>query len=253
MTDRAARWTLPGPTAAGPAASSLAETAPRNSGRRSTPSGADSPSSIARSAGVSVSGMGARLLEAGEFGAGRYRVRVFVQGSGRLDRSWRGGRTRRCLIGRSLAPKVSAKASPPVTCRRGVTKSFSRVWRPSAAPSRSCVDICLSGSSIAGAPLNARSAFCVWSGGANALPECRTRRSKPLQARADASGIIRLPPPPSARVFCKGDRVKISAGQWASFDAVHTGMSTRERELVLITILGAQREVSVASHLVATR
>jgi hypothetical protein len=54
-------------------------------------------------------------------------------------------------------------------------------------------------------------------------------------------------------VFCKGDRVKISAGQWASFDAVHTGMSTRERELVLITILGAQRELSVASHLVATQ
>jgi hypothetical protein len=76
---------------------------------------------------------------------------------------------------------------------------------------------------------------------------------KSVQARADASGIIRLPPPPSARVFCKGDRVKISAGQWASFDAVHTGMSTRERELVLITILGAQRELSVASHLVATQ
>ena len=75
-----------------------------------------------------------------------------------------------------------------------------------------------------------------------------------LKARADASGIIRLPPPPplrSQRQFAKGEKVKIVAGQFAHFDAIHSGMRRGDLERVLITILGAQREVSVARHLVA--
>jgi transcription antitermination factor NusG len=75
-----------------------------------------------------------------------------------------------------------------------------------------------------------------------------------LKARADASGIIRLPPPPppkSRHVFKQGEKVKIIAGQFAHFDAIHSGMRRGDLERVLITILGAQREVSVARHLVA--
>ena len=75
-----------------------------------------------------------------------------------------------------------------------------------------------------------------------------------LKARADASGIIRLPPPPpprSQRVFKQGEKVKIIAGQFAHFDAIHSGMRRGDLERVLITILGAEREVSVARHLVA--
>jgi transcriptional antiterminator RfaH len=75
-----------------------------------------------------------------------------------------------------------------------------------------------------------------------------------LRARADDRGVIRLrpPPPPKSRhVFRKGDRVRILAGPFASFSALHTGMNHRERERVLIEILGARREVTVANHLVA--
>jgi transcription antitermination factor NusG len=74
-----------------------------------------------------------------------------------------------------------------------------------------------------------------------------------LKARADASGIIRLPPPPppaSQRRFAKGEKVKIIAGQFSHFDAIHSGMRRGDLERVLINLLGAQREVSVARHLV---
>jgi transcription antitermination factor NusG len=70
----------------------------------------------------------------------------------------------------------------------------------------------------------------------------------------DKLGVIRLPPAPAPRphhVFKGGERVRILAGQFAHFDALHTGMSAKARERVLITILGSQREVTVASHLVA--
>jgi transcription antitermination factor NusG len=77
-----------------------------------------------------------------------------------------------------------------------------------------------------------------------------------LKARADASGIIRLPPPPppaSQRRFAKGEQVRIIAGQFSHFDAIHSGMRRGDLERVLITILGAQREVSVARPLVTAR
>ena len=46
-----------------------------------------------------------------------------------------------------------------------------------------------------------------------------------LRERADASGVIRLPPEPPKRMWARGDQVKILAGQFASFDAIHSGMS----------------------------
>ena len=45
--------------------------------------------------------------------------------------------------------------------------------------------------------------------------------------------------------------MKILAGEFASFSGIHTGMSARAREIVLINMLGAERQVAVASHLVA--
>lgn len=47
--------------------------------------------------------------------------------------------------------------------------------------------------------------------------------------------------------------MKILAGPFASFDGIHSGMSARAREIVLINVLGAQRQVAVASHMVALR
>jgi transcriptional antiterminator RfaH len=77
-----------------------------------------------------------------------------------------------------------------------------------------------------------------------------------LKARADKIGVIRLPPPPPPkprRVFKKGEPVRILAGPFASFNAIHTGMSARDRELVLIDVLGGNRQVGVPSHLIAAQ
>jgi hypothetical protein len=64
-------------------------------------------------------------------------------------------------------------------------------------------------------------------------------------------GFIALPPPPPARpAFRKGDRVRVVAFG-ASFSAVHTGMTVKQRELVLMSVLGSVREVAIARHLVS--
>jgi transcriptional antiterminator RfaH len=68
-------------------------------------------------------------------------------------------------------------------------------------------------------------------------------------------GIVTLPPPPgsSRRKFMKGDKVRIVAGPLQGLNAVHSGMSTREREILLLELLGAQRQVAIDRALVATR
>ena len=74
-----------------------------------------------------------------------------------------------------------------------------------------------------------------------------------LIARTSADGIVRLPPrSPSLvrRIIAPGAAVTISAGAFAGFNAIHTGMTAGERELVLINILGASRLVEVAAGLV---
>ena len=80
----------------------------------------------------------------------------------------------------------------------------------------------------------------------------RLMRAQALRARPR----IRLPPPPPPRprrVFKKGEHVKIIAGQFASFAAIHTGMSAKQREIVLINMLGATRPVEVQRHLTAAQ
>jgi transcription antitermination factor NusG len=80
---------------------------------------------------------------------------------------------------------------------------------------------------------------------------CPDHEIEALRRRADPiTGIIRLPPAPPPRAFKRGARVRIIAGPFASFDAIHTGMTKKARELVLIDVLGGRREVEVASHLV---
>jgi transcriptional antiterminator RfaH len=72
-----------------------------------------------------------------------------------------------------------------------------------------------------------------------------------LKARTDKTGLVRLPRPPAGRGFAKGEKIRILAGQFAHFDAIHTGFTAKARELVLINVLGAQREVGVPRHLIA--
>ena len=76
-----------------------------------------------------------------------------------------------------------------------------------------------------------------------------------LITRTDADGIIRLtsrsPSPPPRRIFTPGAAVAITDGPFRGLSGVYAGMSARERELVLLNVLGAQRPVEVAADLIA--
>jgi transcription antitermination factor NusG len=76
-----------------------------------------------------------------------------------------------------------------------------------------------------------------------------------LLERSDPDGIIRLPSRSSVqsprRTLAPGAHVAIAGGPLAGFEAIHTGMTTHERELVLLNVLGAQRPVAVPAHLIA--
>jgi transcription antitermination factor NusG len=73
-----------------------------------------------------------------------------------------------------------------------------------------------------------------------------------IRVRADERGIIRLRPPPpvTRRVYRKGEAVRVIAFG-SSFAAIHTGLTVKQREMVLMTVLGSQRTVAVAHHLVS--
>jgi transcriptional antiterminator RfaH len=71
-----------------------------------------------------------------------------------------------------------------------------------------------------------------------------------IRARADSSGIVRLPPAPtkSRHVYKAGDKVRVIVAG-TQFDACHSGLSGAGRERVFWAIMGTRREISVASHL----
>jgi transcription antitermination factor NusG len=70
-----------------------------------------------------------------------------------------------------------------------------------------------------------------------------------LQARMGPNGVIALPPAPPPHKWRKGDRVKVLMGG-SAFDGTHTGTSIKDRQRVLLQVLGSVRPVMVASHLV---
>jgi hypothetical protein len=73
---------------------------------------------------------------------------------------------------------------------------------------------------------------------------CPEHEIEALRSRLGPDGLIHLPakPRPQRRVFAKGERVKVIAGG-ARFDAIHTGMTRRDRELILIEVLGSRRTI----------
>jgi Transcription termination factor nusG len=74
-----------------------------------------------------------------------------------------------------------------------------------------------------------------------------------LKARADDKGVIHLPPPPpppSRRVYAKGEKVRVIAFG-ATFNCIHSGMTKRDREIVLANVMGSMREIAVARHSVS--
>jgi transcriptional antiterminator RfaH len=71
-----------------------------------------------------------------------------------------------------------------------------------------------------------------------------------LRRRVDAIGVIRLPPPPPPRprrTVQPGARVRIISGAFQGLAGLYQGQTTRERELVLLRVLGGQRSVAIAS------
>jgi transcriptional antiterminator RfaH len=69
-------------------------------------------------------------------------------------------------------------------------------------------------------------------------------------------GFVRLPEalgPPVKRTIAIGAKVRIAAGPFGGMNGLYAGQSTRERELVLLNLLGGQRPVAIASNLVVAQ
>jgi transcriptional antiterminator RfaH len=82
---------------------------------------------------------------------------------------------------------------------------------------------------------------------------CPDHEIDSLKAMIDGPGYIKLPeaqPPPVRRQIAIGARVRIAAGPFGGMTGLYAGMSNRDRELVLLHVLGGQREIRIASQLV---
>jgi transcriptional antiterminator RfaH len=82
---------------------------------------------------------------------------------------------------------------------------------------------------------------------------CPDHEINSLKAMIDGHGYVRLPEgrgAPVKREIAIGSKVKIMAGPFGGHLGLYQGQSTRERELVLLNLLGSQRPVSIAANLV---
>ena len=69
----------------------------------------------------------------------------------------------------------------------------------------------------------------------------------------DGQGFISLPDRPSTPVKRKiaiGASAKVTAGPFGAMSGLYAGQSTRERELILLNLLGRQTPVTIAAGLV---
>jgi transcriptional antiterminator RfaH len=74
-----------------------------------------------------------------------------------------------------------------------------------------------------------------------------------LKAMIDGRGYIKLPeapPSPVRRKIAIGSKVRIASGPFGGMSGLYAGMSTKDRERVLLHVLGGQREIRIASNLV---
>jgi transcriptional antiterminator RfaH len=71
-----------------------------------------------------------------------------------------------------------------------------------------------------------------------------------LFMRADPDGIIRLDPPPFIhKSIPVGAKVRVISGPLKGFEGLYLGQSARDRERVLLEVLGAKRPVELARGL----
>ena len=85
---------------------------------------------------------------------------------------------------------------------------------------------------------------------------CPDREVESIMALVDEHGFVRLPERPlkaPRRVFAKGEAVKIVAGPFAGKAGLWQGQTTRQRELILLAMLGAARTVAVPASSIAAQ
>ena len=74
-----------------------------------------------------------------------------------------------------------------------------------------------------------------------------------LKAMIDGHGFVRLPEgrgSPVKREIAIGARVRVTAGPFGGMSGLYAGQSTRERELILLSLLGRQTPVTIAACLI---
>jgi transcription antitermination factor NusG len=74
-----------------------------------------------------------------------------------------------------------------------------------------------------------------------------------LKAMIDGHGFVRLPEGRGSSVkreIAIGSTVKITAGPFGGHLGLYQGQSTRDRERILLNLLGSQRPVLIASNLI---
>jgi transcription antitermination factor NusG len=82
---------------------------------------------------------------------------------------------------------------------------------------------------------------------------CPDHEIDSLKAMIDGHGYVKLPeapPPPVRRKITIGANVRIASGPFGGMLGLYAGMSTKDRERVLLHVLGGQREIRIASNLV---
>jgi transcriptional antiterminator RfaH len=84
--------------------------------------------------------------------------------------------------------------------------------------------------------------------------KCPDHEIASLKAMIDGHGFVHLPEgrgSPVKRMIAIGAKVKVTAGPFGGMSGLYAGQSTRERELILLNLLGRQTPVTIAAGLVA--
>jgi transcription antitermination factor NusG len=74
-----------------------------------------------------------------------------------------------------------------------------------------------------------------------------------LKGLIDGAGFVRLPEvrgSPTKREIAIGARVRIASGPFGGMSGLYAGQAPRERERILLSMLGAQRPVLIARNLI---
>jgi transcription antitermination factor NusG len=82
---------------------------------------------------------------------------------------------------------------------------------------------------------------------------CPDREIAALKAMIDGHGYIKLPeapPPPVRRAIAIGAKVRIASGPFGGMRGLYAGMGAKDRELILLNLLGSQRPVAIAANLI---